>query len=102
MQSFTLYSQSEQLYLLTTLLKIQTKSKITLIAKKIVSSEGEKESEEIISEDKAMANVFNRSFTNIVPNLNISMKNDFDTIFLKTEDPILNAISKYRIIEVSS
>ena len=37
--------------------KIQTKSKINLIEKKIVSSEGEKfrESEEIISEGKAIA-----------------------------------------------
>ena len=63
-----------------------------------MSSEGEKviESEEIISEDKAIPQVFNRFFINIVPNLKISVENDFDTNFLKSEDPGLNAISKYK------
>ena len=76
--------------------KIQTKSKIPFIEKNIVSSEGEKviESEEIISEDKAIAEVFNKFFINIVPNLKISIENDFETNFLKTEDPFLNAIIK--------
>ena len=78
--------------------KIQSKSKITLIEKNIVSREGEKviKSEEIISEDKAIAEVFNKFFINIVPNLKISVENDFDTNFLKSEDPGLNAISKYK------
>ena len=63
-----------------------------------MSSEGKKvkESEEIISEDKAIAEVFNRFFINIVSNLKISMENNFYTNFLKTEDPVLNSISKYR------
>ena len=78
--------------------KIQSKSKITLIEKNIVSREGEKviESEEIISEDKAIAEVFNKFFINIVLNLKMSVENDFDTNFLKTEDPGLNAISEYK------
>ena len=65
--------------------KTQTKSNITLIGKKIVSSEGEKviESEEIIPQDKAIAEVLNKFSINIVPNLKISMENDFDTNFLK-------------------
>ena len=76
--------------------KIQTKYKITLTEIKIVTSEGEKviESEEIISEHKAIAEVFNTFFINIVPNLKISIENDFDTNFLKTEDPVLNSIIK--------
>ena len=44
--------------------KIKTKSKITLIEKKIVSQE-----------DQAVAEVFNNFFINIVPNLKISTDN---------------------------
>ena len=40
--------------------------------------------------------MFNRFFIKIVPNLKISMENDFDTNFLETKDPVLNAISKWR------
>ena len=40
--------------------------------------------------------MFNRFFIKIVPNLKISMENDFDTNFLETKDPVLNAISKCR------
>ena len=78
--------------------KVQTKSKITLIEKKVVSNQGDKviETEEIISEDKAIAKVFNKSFINIVPNLKIPIENDFDTSFIPTEDLVQNAISKYR------
>ena len=78
--------------------KIQTKSKITLIEKKLVSNQGDKviETEETISEDKAIAEIFNKFFINIVPNLKISIENDFDTSFIPTEDLVQNAISKYR------
>ena len=48
------------------------------------------ESEEIISKDKAITEVFNKFFINIVPNLKIPMENDFDTNFLKTKYPVLN------------
>ena len=40
--------------------------------------------------------MFNRFFINIVLNLKISIENDFDTNLLKTEDPVLNAIVKYK------
>ena len=53
------------------------------------------ESEEIISKDKAITEVFNKFFINIVPNLKIPMENDFETNFLKTKDPVLNEIIKY-------
>ena len=39
-----------------------------------------------------IAEVFNKFFINIVPNMKISMENDFDTNYLKTEDPVSNAI----------
>ena len=78
--------------------KVQTKSKITLIEKNVVSNQGDKviETEEIISENKAIAEVFNKFFINIVPNLKISIENDFGTSFIPTEDLVQNAISKYR------
>ena len=78
--------------------KVQTKSKITLIEKKVMSNQGDEviETEEIISEDKAIGAVFNKFFINIVPNLKITIENDFDTSFIPTEDLVQNAISKYR------
>ena len=53
--------------------KIQTKSKITLIEKKVVSGVGQEQivSEKVISEDQAVAEVFNKFFINIVSNLKI-------------------------------
>ena len=63
-----------------------------------MSSEGEKviELEKLISEDKEIAEVLNRFLINIVSNLKISMETDFDINFLKTEDPVLSVIGKYR------
>ena len=54
--------------------KVQTKSKITLIEKKVASREGQEQivSEKVISEDQAVAEVFNKFFINIVPKLEIS------------------------------
>ena len=51
--------------------KIQTKSTITLIEKRVVFGIGQEEivSEKVISEDQAVADVFNKCFINIVPNL---------------------------------
>ena len=51
--------------------KIQTKSTITLIEKRVVFEVGQEEivSEKVISEDQAVADVFNKCFINIVPNL---------------------------------
>ena len=54
--------------------KIKTKSKITHIEKNIVSQEGQEKivSEKIITEDQAVAEIFNTFFSNTVPNLKIS------------------------------
>ena len=77
--------------------KIQTKSKITLIEKKVLKENGKvNEVEEIITDDKAIAEIFNEFYVNIVPNLKISMENNFDTEFVKTENPVLNAVNKYK------
>ena len=63
-----------------------------------MSSEGEKviESEVMISEDKVIAEVFNRFSINTVPNLKIAMVNDFDINFLQSEGSVLNSFSKYK------
>ena len=77
--------------------KIQTKSKITLIEKKVLKENGKvNEVEKIITDDKAIAEIFNEFYVNIVPNLKISMENNFDTEFVKTENPVLNAVNKYK------
>ena len=77
--------------------KIQTKSKITLIEKKVLKENGKvNEVEEIMTDDKAIAEIFNEFYVNIVPNLKISMENNFDTEFVKTENPVLNAVNKYK------
>ena len=48
----------------------------------------------IISDDKVMAEVFNKVFVDMVPNLKIPQNNNFETEFLETNDPVLNAIKK--------
>ena len=78
--------------------KIQTKSKITLIEKKVVSGVGQEQivSEKVISEDQAVAEVFNKFFINIVPNLKIPTNHNYDTDFLVTNDQVVNALNKFR------
>ena len=78
--------------------KIKTKSKITLIEKKVVSQEGQEEivSEKIITEDQAVAEVFNKFFINIVPNLKISTDHGYDNDFIATDDQVTNAVNKFR------
>ena len=78
--------------------KIKTKSKITLIEKKVVSQEGQEEivSEKIITEDQAVAEVFNKFFINIVPNLKISTDRGYDNDFIATDDQVANAVNKFR------
>ena len=78
--------------------KIQTKSKITLIEKKVVSGVGQEQivSEKVISEDQAVAEVFNKFFINIVPNLKIPTNHNYDTDFLVTNDQVTNALNKFR------
>ena len=74
--------------------KVKTKSKITLIEKKYKDSSTEP-SEEIISDEEKVAEIFN-FFVNIVPNLKIPNNHNCDMDFQKTDDPVLNAINKYR------
>ena len=68
--------------------KIQTKSKITLIEKKVVSGVGQGQiaSEKVIPKDQVVAEVFNKFFINIVPNLKIPTNHNYDTDFLVTND----------------
>ena len=77
--------------------KIKIKSKITLI-KKNVSQEGQEEigSEKMITEDQAVAEVFNKFFINIVPNLKISTDHGYDNDFIATDDQVKNAVNKFR------
>ena len=75
--------------------KIKTKSRITLIEKTNDGNLAES-SEEIISDDKDVAEIFNNFFVNIVPNLKIPTNHGFGTDFLKTDEPVLNAINKYK------
>ena len=51
--------------------KIETKFKIKLIEKKVISGVGQEQifSEKVISEDQTVAEVFSKFFINIVPNL---------------------------------
>ena len=78
--------------------KIQTKSKITLIEKNVVSGLGQEQivSEKVTSEDQAVAEVFNKFFINIVPNLKIPTNHSYDTDFLVTNDQVPNALNKFR------
>ena len=68
--------------------KRQTKSKIKLIEKKVVSRVGREQmvSEKVISEDQVVAEAFNKFFINIVPNLKILTNHHYDTDFLVTND----------------
>ena len=61
--------------------KVQTRSKITPIEKKVASREGQEQivSGKVISEDQEVAEVFNKFFINIVPNLKISSNHNYDT-----------------------
>ena len=78
--------------------QIKTKSKITLIEKKNVSQEGQEEivSKKIITEDQAVAEVFNKFFINIVPNLKISTDHDYDNHFIATDDQVTNSVNTFR------
>ena len=75
--------------------KVKTKSKITLIEKKYNDSSTEP-SEEITSDEEKVAEIFNNFFVNIVPNLKIPNNHNCNMDFQKTDDPVLNAINKYR------
>ena len=73
--------------------KVKTKSKITLIEKKIKENSTEYV-EEIISGDKKVADVFNDFFINIVRNLKIETDHNCNLDFQRTGDPVLDALNK--------
>ena len=78
--------------------KIKTKSKITLIEKKIVFQESQEEiiSEKTITEDQAVAEVFNNFFINNAPNLKMSTDHGYDNDFIAIDDQVTNAVNKFR------
>ena len=78
--------------------KIKTKSKITLIEKKIVYQEGQEEIalEKIITEDQAVVEVLNKFFINCVPNLKIATGHGYDNDFIAADDPVTNPVNKFR------
>ena len=78
--------------------KIRTKSKITLIEKKIVSKEGQKEivSKKIVTEDQAVGEVLNKFFINIVPNSKIYTDHDYNNDFIATDDQVIKAVNTIR------
>ena len=49
----------------------------------------------MILEDQAVAEVFNKFFVNIVPNLKILINQNYDIGFLITNDQVANAINKF-------
>ena len=75
--------------------KIQTKSKITLIEKKVVSGEKQEQivSEKVTTEGQTVVNKF---FINIVPNLKIPTNHNYDTDFLVINDQVADALNKFR------
>ena len=78
--------------------KVQTKFKITLIEKNVVSGEGKKKIvyEKVISESQAVAEVFNKFLINIVPNLKIHTNRNHNHDFIVTNDQVENALNKFR------
>ena len=50
----------------------------------------------MISEDQAVAEVFNTFFVNIVPNLKIPTNHNYDADFLVTNDQVANALNELR------
>ena len=68
-----------------------------------MSQEGQEEivSEKIITEDQAVAEVFNKFFINIIPNLKISTDHGYDNDFIASDDQVTNAVISLGIIQVS-
>ena len=49
-----------------------------------------------MTDDQAVAEVFNKSFINIVPNLKISTDHGYDNDFIATYDQVTSAVNKFR------
>ena len=78
--------------------KVQIKSKSTMIEKKVISEQdqGSNQTEKIKSDDKATAEVFNKLFINIVPNLQILAESNIDHDHIETNDLVLKTIKKFK------
>ena len=65
--------------------------------KKVVSGKGQEQivSEKAISEDQ-VAEVFNKLFINIIPNLQIPTNHNYVIDFVVTIDQVTNALNKFR------
>ena len=73
----------------------KTKSKLTLVEKKNKDSSTEL-SEEIISDEEKVAEIFPNFFVNIVSNLKIASNYKCNMDFQGTDDLVLNTINKYK------
>ena len=78
--------------------KIKRKSKMTLTKKNIVSQEGQEKivSEKIVTEDQAVAEVYNKFFINIAPSMKISTDHGYDNDFIATDDQVASTVNKFR------
>merc|ERR1739843_74316 len=71
--------------------KCITTNNITLVEKTGVMKE------EIVSDDRQLADIFLHFFSNAVKSLNIDYFEhfSFDCIYSESEDPVINAVEKY-------
>ena len=78
--------------------KVQIKSKITLIEQRVISKQGQESNhtEKIISDDKAIAEVFNKFLIIIARNLKIPVENNINHDYIEMDDLVLNAINKFK------
>ena len=53
-------------------------------------------SEEIILDEEKVSEIFNNFFVNFVPTLKMPTNHNCNMDFQKTDDPVLNAINKYK------
>ena len=76
--------------------KVNLQTKITLVEKGNALSDPEMSSEveKVISDDRRIAETFNDFLVHIVPFLNVSPKENYETSEGKDNDPILNYINK--------
>ena len=81
--------------------KVQIKSKTTLAQKKVISEQGQEsnQTEKIISDDKAIAEILNKFFINIVPNLKIPAEDNIDHGHIVTDDLVLKTIDEFNPIQ---
>ena len=78
--------------------KVNLQTKILLVEKgnDLSDSEISSKVEKVISEDMEIAETFNEFFVNLVPSLNISPKENYETDVGNDNKPILNYINKFK------